>query len=120
MRRVEVEWLDSMTLDHGGWGDIEDFGEATSVEAMTHRSCGYLISETEEAILLAQSLYAQHGVQERAAGALVIPRRAVLSLKDLDAGEKYRGARDRRPVTPERAREAVEKVSARPDDSERS
>ncbi len=76
-----------MTLDFGGWGEIQDFEESMPPAAMTHRTCGFLLRESEEAILVAHSVYGYEGA-DRAAGAMVIPRRAVLSMKDLDAGER--------------------------------
>ncbi len=97
VRRVEVEWVDSMVLDYGEWGDRMDFEESMEPEAMTHRSCGYLISENEHAILVATSCYKSEQV-DRAQGVALIPRGAILSLKDLRVDEKYRPSAGSRKV----------------------
>lgn len=82
MRLVEVEWVDSMMLNYGEWGDREDHEAA--FDAMTHRSCGYLFSENDKGIILALTVYEQEGdLPARAAGAMLIPRGAILSTKDL-------------------------------------
>ena len=56
-----------------------------ALEEMTHHSCGYLFSKSEEAIIVAHSVY-ENPDTDRAAGAVVIPRRAVLSIDDLQVG----------------------------------
>lgn len=82
MRPVEVEWLDSMMLNYGEWGDREEHEEA--FEAMTHRSSGYLFSENEKGIILALTIY-EGEAGDRAAGAMLIPRGAIVSMRDLKA-----------------------------------
>ena len=85
MRMVQVKWLDSMTLQYGEWADREDHESSMIVDEMTHHSCGYLFSESDEALILAHSVYEDPDT-DRAAGAVLIPRRAVLSIDDLQVG----------------------------------
>lgn len=88
MRMVQVKWLDSMMLNYGEWADREDHESAMYVEEMTHHSCGYLFSESDEALIVAHSVY-ENPDTDRAAGAVVIPRRAVLSIAELQTGGEH-------------------------------
>lgn len=85
MRMVQVKWLDSMTLQYGEWADRDDHEAAMTLEEMAHHSCGYLFSEGEEALILAHTVY-ENEETDRAAGAVLIPRRAVLSIDELQTG----------------------------------
>lgn len=82
MKRVEVEWVDSMVLNYGEWAGREEHEEAFG--EMTHRSCGYLFSDSDKGLILAQSVY-EGNEGDRAAGAMFIPRPAVLSVTELEA-----------------------------------
>jgi hypothetical protein len=78
LRRVEVEWLDSMS--EGRWVDMETAVRTATREAMCHRSVGYLIHETDDLVLLAGSR-SEGG--ENVADTMQIPRVAVLAVHDL-------------------------------------
>lgn len=104
MKRVEVEWVDSMMLNYGEWADRDDHERA--VDHMTHRSCGYLFSENGRAIILAHTIY-EGEAGDRAAGAMLIPRVAILSLKELPAPPNR--------VTEDEAARVVREVSERRD-----
>ena len=88
MRMVQVKWLDSMMLNYGEWDDRSEHEAAMSLEEMTHHSCGYLFSESDEALIVAHSVY-ENPDTARAAGAVVIPRRAVLSIDELWVGGEH-------------------------------
>lgn len=73
---VEVEWVDSMILDHGEWLDADDVDEAMTLEGMTHRTVGYQVKENDHSILVASS----RGQNDRIQGAIVIPKTAILTI----------------------------------------
>lgn len=87
MKRVEVEWVDSMTLEYGGWIDTTDLDDGCMTNAgMRHTSIGYLAGETEDAIALAQSRNAADSDRNRDTriGAVqIIPRVAVVSMEEV-------------------------------------
>jgi hypothetical protein len=82
LRRVEVRWVDSMILENGAWSQRSDLEETFS--KMEHRSCGYLYAEREEAIILAVSVYEP---TDAAQGATLIPRVAILEVRDLEPSQ---------------------------------
>jgi hypothetical protein len=69
-----------MTLNYGDWADREDHESA--FDAMTHRSSGYLFSDTDQGVILAQSVY-KGEPGDRAAGALLIPRGSIIAIRTL-------------------------------------
>jgi hypothetical protein len=73
---VEVEWVDSMILDHGEWLDSDDVDDAMSKEGMTHKTVGYQIKENDHSILVASSV----GQSDRIQGAIVIPKVSILTI----------------------------------------
>ena len=78
MKKVEVEWLDS--ISEGRWyGKDAVIAEATR-EAMVHRSLGYLLHENEDMVLLAGSR-SETGVM--VCDTMQIPRVAVLTMREL-------------------------------------
>jgi len=81
LRRVEVEWLDSVALS--GWRDPDQverelLGDAN---AMLHVTVGLLLHEADDRIVVALSAGASEDPQIDAA--LAIPRAAVLAIRDL-------------------------------------
>ena len=78
MRFVEVEWLDSVS--EGRWQPREDVGREATREAMLHRSVGYLVSDTEDFVLLAGS---RKEDGSWVADTMQIPKVAVLATHDL-------------------------------------
>jgi hypothetical protein len=81
---VEVEWVDSMTLNDGGWLDHSDVDDALEHEALRHRTVGVLIKETAAALAVAAAVNDQpDGQESRAACVIVIPKAAVLARHEL-------------------------------------
>ena len=80
MKRVEVEWLDSVCLQNGGGDDADEFRTELRRECLTHVSVGWLLAENELGVLLIQSWYEPN---ERGAGALIIPRGAIVAMREL-------------------------------------
>ena len=84
-RRVTVRWVDSSVLYDGGWADREGLQKFMSRESLSVESCGFLLEEDEEALLLAIGVQAED--PPRVLGALVIPRVAVLEVTDLEPSQ---------------------------------
>ena len=84
-RRVAVRWVDSSVLYEGGWADREGLQKFMSRESLSVESCGFLLEEDEEALLLAIGVQAED--PPRVLGALVIPRVAVLEVTDLEPSQ---------------------------------
>jgi hypothetical protein len=74
---VEIEWVDAYNLPTG-WHLIEDV-LADADEIVTGRSAGYLVGETERAIVISAGLNAEG--DQVTGGIVVIPRVAVLSCR---------------------------------------
>ena len=81
MKRVEVEWLDSIC--EGSWHRRDDVIREATREAMLHRSIGYLVHENDEMVLLAGSR-GESGVM--VSDTMQIPRVAVLTVRELRRG----------------------------------
>ena len=79
MKRVQVEWLDSMT--DGGWSDRDDaIRRAEHPDVLRVTSVGYLIADTDEWLLLATS----HGPHaDIVQGCVQIPREIVREVREL-------------------------------------
>jgi hypothetical protein len=77
---VQVEWIDSLMLDHGEWMDVSDTEEAMTADSMKHHTVGFIIREVEDAIAVASSVNEDGN---RACGVVVIPKSAIRSRKEL-------------------------------------
>jgi len=78
---VLVRWVDSMTLELGGWMDADEVPECLTVDAMVHESVGYLIADSADAIALAGSRNASDDAYHRNtrySNVGTIPRRAII------------------------------------------
>jgi hypothetical protein len=79
---VLVHWVDSMTLESGGWMDVDDVAVNVELDAMRHESVGYLIRETKAGLALADGRNAslEDGDHNgtKVSGVVVIPRAALL------------------------------------------
>ena len=53
MRRVEIEWLDS--ISEGRWNSLDNIEREATRDAMCHRSIGYLIIDNDDFVLIAGS-----------------------------------------------------------------
>ena len=74
--RVTVKWLDTFTLD--SWLGLDDVKLITPLECAT---TGYVISQTEEHIVLVQTI----GSNRKCFGTVAIPRPMIIEvLKDED------------------------------------
>jgi hypothetical protein len=78
LKLLEVVWVDSMVLNDGGWDSRE--GHESAYEEMEHVSSGYLFSEDQRAIIICSSYYPEG---DRAAGALLIPRSAIVTMREV-------------------------------------
>lgn len=74
-RTVWIKWIDSS--HYGGWHEIKEHKFLT-VENMSCESVGFLIGESEHAIELAQST-----TDEEIDNIMVIPKVAILEIRDL-------------------------------------
>ena len=79
-RTVRVDWVDSMILDLGDWMDVSDTKGAMMQAGMTHHTVGFLVRENSVALAVASSV---NRSGDRACGVVVIPKSAVLKVKDL-------------------------------------
>lgn len=76
---VEVLWLDS---DHNGeWAKLEDVLEDQG--GLECRSCGYLVADKEDRVIIATSMTADPDREEHISYYMAIPKAAVVSLKEL-------------------------------------
>jgi hypothetical protein len=82
LKPVRVSWLDSMTLDEGGWLDV---GDVTDEDALTasgirHESVGYLVAESDDVVAIAGARNDGDGPNHntRVAGVILIPRCAII------------------------------------------
>lgn len=78
MRRVEVEWLDS--VGEGRWQPREVIELEATRDAMLHRSVGCLIVDTDDFVLLAGS---RKEDESWFADTMQIPKTAVLAIHEL-------------------------------------
>jgi len=76
---VEIVFLDSMTLSHGGWFDPDDEQDAITDDAMRHWAVGYVVGESKAGVLVA-GMWSQHGI---AGSVTAIPKRAIVSRRVL-------------------------------------
>ena len=80
MKRVYIEWVDSL-LYHDGWQSIEHWQEmADAVAKHVYRSCGFLVAESPHGYVITTSLSAD---DDFASNGVFIPKVAVLRMDDL-------------------------------------
>ena len=80
-KRVEVTWLDSESLRDQGWHDLEDverFGESTDMTCMT---CGYLLADKPDYIVIGLSISVHDGDPSQFDGIIKIPRCSITKIK---------------------------------------
>jgi hypothetical protein len=80
---VRVIWRDSMVLAQGGWFDPEDAPFPTGKE-LRHESAGFLVSDTDEGVVVAASIYEGNDEGLRVATAVFIPRSAIIDVWPLN------------------------------------
>ena len=84
---VLIRWVDSLMLNDGGWMPLDEVDESLVETATTHETVGYLVKESEHAIAIALSRNADEHSEDndatRIAGVAVIPRCAILSMRQL-------------------------------------
>lgn len=85
MKRVEVEWVDSL-LYHDGWQDAEFYTEMLK-EASANRqfSVGYLAAEDERGMVIVQSRDAD---TERLCNATFIPSASIVAVNEIGQGAR--------------------------------
>ena len=85
LRRVEVEWLDSTSWS--SWRPLDELVAKANVDELRHRSCGYLIADNEDGLMVALNLTDPGpGEDERdlmVADVVMIPRAVVGKVKEL-------------------------------------
>lgn len=77
---VEVNWVDSE--HHADWEKISDVIEEQS-GSLGCRSVGYLISDTEDRIILATSVSEDEETEEQVSAYITIPKICITSQKEL-------------------------------------
>lgn len=91
MRLVEVEWLDSMS--EGGWMRADEARRRATVDAMAHRTVGYVIDENDHSLLLAMGRSNEGDEDSRLVhDTMQIPRVAILTVRDLKVSAQTKGA----------------------------
>lgn len=70
-----------MVLGEGGWFNPE--GVLPTKDELLHESAGFLISDTDEGLVVATSIYLGNDEGMRVSGATFIPRNAVLKVTKL-------------------------------------
>lgn len=76
---VEVRWIDSTSF--WGWQSPDDLARAIEKDDLHIRTCGYLLQDHPDYVVILQS-YGE--VSENAAGAIKIPRLAIVELTFLE------------------------------------
>ena len=82
-RRVEVEWLDSVSWS--GWRARAEREAKATVDEQRHRSVGYVLADNEHGLMLARDLsdWPEDGEPQACADVLLIPRAVVVKVKEL-------------------------------------
>jgi len=76
---VRITWIDSATVGSGGWVDRNDIGtDCMSNEGLTQISVGWVIEESDDVLLIAQTT---GGLM--LGGVLAIPKLSILERKKL-------------------------------------
>lgn len=76
---IEVVWLDS---DHNAeWARLEDVLEDQG--GLECRSCGYLVADKDDRIIIATSMTADPDREEHISYYMAIPKAAIVSQKEL-------------------------------------
>ena len=72
---VEVEWVDSATINGGLWVSRDEIApEVMTDRGLTQTTVGYVVKQSEQVLLLAQSIG-----EDRLGAVLAIPMRAIVS-----------------------------------------
>jgi hypothetical protein len=82
MQIVEVKWLDSIMLQDG-WASISEYREKSTKEHREHFSCGYLVQNTNDGILLALSAMKPPDDEIYVTDCMWIPRAAIVEMHEL-------------------------------------
>jgi hypothetical protein len=78
---VLVEWVDSCTLEGGGWMEVDEIPGSLTIDAMLHESVGYLVCDNDAGVALAGSRNIPADEQDRNSklcGVATIPRGAIV------------------------------------------
>lgn len=82
MRRVEVEWIDSL-LYHDGWQPAEHWQQmADDAPKHVYYSAGYLAAESEHGVVIVTS---RSNEGDHASNGVFIPRGAIRWIKEMAA-----------------------------------
>jgi hypothetical protein len=83
-RMVEVEWLDSTSWSE--WRSRSDYEGKAKAEELRHRSCGYVVADNEDGLMLALNITAypdDEAGDGLASDVVMIPRAVVVAVHDL-------------------------------------
>lgn len=79
MNIVKIEWEDARSID--GWCEEKDLEEKLSFI----KTCGYLVKENLDSFYVSACVYSNDDDKEKSfACTIVIPRKMVISYKELD------------------------------------
>lgn len=83
MKRVEVQWVD--TLGSSGWEKVEQKLADMVPSALVHRSLGWVLRDDEAGLVIASSLNESESGpwKDNVADATFIPRQAVVKIEEL-------------------------------------
>jgi hypothetical protein len=86
---VEITWVDSVAVSLG-WDDEDAYLEHMSPAMMQQKTCGYLVRETDDALMVAlsRSAFDDPVGYGHINTAMLIPRSAVVEVVDLKAKKR--------------------------------
>lgn len=90
----EIKWLDSLMINNGEWMSYTDIDEELTSKGMLHRSVGYVVKESDEAVFLALSINYDQVDEEndqRMSGGTVVPKVSIIN-RSLLIGKRIIGS----------------------------
>lgn len=83
MKKVEVIWND--IISWSGWKSEQVAVDFTDYDDMAHKSIGYLVKQNKMAVVLCQSYSLDNDIGKMGE-LLKIPKKAIISIKELRSG----------------------------------
>ncbi len=81
-KMVQVTWVDS---EHeSSWDNLSEVLEANETASLECLSCGFLVADKEDRVILATSIsLANEHAEEQISAYITIPRQAIIDIKEL-------------------------------------